>query len=198
MLNFTLAVFLLLITPGPGVLSLAGVGAAFGFRAAARYFLGLFIGTNLVALAVISGLAALILASPLIRTVLMVVSTGYLLYLAAKIAMAGSQIGFTAAPRQPGVRDGLILQAFNPKAYVVNTTLFSGFVIWPDAYGAEVAFKFVTLNLIWIAIHILWLLAGSKVKELDLAPRTQRIINIGMASAMLGVVALAAWAALRG
>jgi threonine/homoserine/homoserine lactone efflux protein len=198
MLNFTLAVFLLLITPGPGVLSLAGVGAAFGFRAAARYFLGLFIGTNLVALAVISGLAALILASPLIRTVLMVVSTGYLLYLAAKIAMAGSQIGFTAAPRQPGVRDGLILQAFNPKAYVVNTTLFSGFVIWPDAYGAEVAFKFVTLNLIWIAIHILWLLAGSKVKELDLAPRTQRIINIGMACAMLGVVALAAWAALRG
>ena len=30
MLTFALAVFLLIITPGPGVLSLAGVGAAYG------------------------------------------------------------------------------------------------------------------------------------------------------------------------
>ena len=34
MLTFVLAVFLLIITPGPGVLSLAGVGAAYGWRQA--------------------------------------------------------------------------------------------------------------------------------------------------------------------
>ena len=32
MLTFAAAVFLLIITPGPGVLSTAGVGAAFGWR----------------------------------------------------------------------------------------------------------------------------------------------------------------------
>jgi threonine/homoserine/homoserine lactone efflux protein len=32
MLTFALAVFLLIITPGPGVLSLAGVVAAYGWR----------------------------------------------------------------------------------------------------------------------------------------------------------------------
>jgi threonine/homoserine/homoserine lactone efflux protein len=32
MLTFALAVFLLIITPGPGVLLLAGVGAAYGWR----------------------------------------------------------------------------------------------------------------------------------------------------------------------
>jgi threonine/homoserine/homoserine lactone efflux protein len=53
-LSFTLAVFLLIVTPGPGVLSTAGVGAAYGFRFGLRYVSGLFIGTNLVALAVIS------------------------------------------------------------------------------------------------------------------------------------------------
>ncbi|MGB0853473.1 MAG: LysE family translocator, partial [Pikeienuella sp.] len=36
MLTFAAAVFFLLITPGPGVLSLAGVGASFGYRAGAR------------------------------------------------------------------------------------------------------------------------------------------------------------------
>lgn len=194
--TFALAVFLLIITPGPGVLSLAGVGAAYGFRAAFRYFMGLFIGTNLVALAVVTGLGALILASPVIRTVLLGLSTAYLLYLASKIAFAGSKIGFIAAERHPGIRDGIILQALNPKAYVVNTTLFSGFVFFPDAYTAEVLLKFLITNAIWTPLHFLWLWAGSKIKEMNLRPETQRVINIAMALAMLGVVALAAWTAL--
>ena len=65
MFAFAAAVFFLLITPGPGVLSTAGVGAGFGFRPGARYVLGLFLGTNLVALAVVSGLAALTVMTPL-------------------------------------------------------------------------------------------------------------------------------------
>lgn len=194
--TFALAVFLLIITPGPGVLSLAGVGAAYGFRAAFRYFLGLFIGTNLVALAVVTGVGALILASPVIRTLLLAASIAYLLYLASRIALAGSKIGFIAAERHPGIGDGILLQILNPKAYVVNTTLFSGFVFFADAYLLEVILKFVIVNAIWTPLHFLWLWAGSKIKELNLAPSTQRVINIAMALAMLGVVALAAFTAL--
>ncbi|GFE63602.1 LysE family translocator [Litoreibacter roseus] len=195
MLTFAAAVFLLIITPGPGVLSLAGIGAAFGFRAGVRYLIGLFIGTNLVALAVVTGLAALILANPVIRTLLFAASTAYLLYLAAKIALAGSRIGFVEASRQPGIRDGILLQAINPKAYVVNTTLFSGFVIFAEAYVAEVSVKFVILNIIWTAIHFVWLWAGASLKRMNLSAQTQRRINIGMALAMLSVVVLAIAAA---
>ena len=78
MIAFALAVFLLLITPGPGVLSLAGVGAAFGWRQGLSYLSGLFIGNNLVCVAVISGLATVILANPSIRMTLLVVSAAYL------------------------------------------------------------------------------------------------------------------------
>jgi threonine/homoserine/homoserine lactone efflux protein len=195
MLNFALAIFLLIITPGPGVLSLAGVGAAYGFKSGLRYLTGLFIGTNLVALAVVTGLGALILANPTIRFVLLGLSTCYLLYLAARIALAGSNIAFSPATRQPGIRDGLFLQAVNPKAYVVNTTLFSGFPIFPESYGLEIATKFLIINVIWLAIHFLWLWAGSAVKRMALPPRTQRVINVGMACAMLAVVGLAAWSA---
>ena len=49
MLAFALAALLLLITPGPGVMSLAGVGAAFGTRPGLAYMSGLCLGTNLVA-----------------------------------------------------------------------------------------------------------------------------------------------------
>ena len=70
--------------------------------------LGLLIGTNIVGLAVVSGLAAILLASPPIRIVLLAASTLYLLYLAARIAFAGSKIAFIEAQKKPGIRTGLI------------------------------------------------------------------------------------------
>lgn len=192
MLTFALACLLSFITPGPGVLTLAGVGSGFGFRAGLIYGVGLFIGTNLVALMVVTGLAAILFAEPAIRTVALWLSAAYLIYLAARIAFAGTRVGFVSAERAPGILGGVVLQVINPKAYVVNTTLFTGFSIWGDALQAEVAAKFVVINVIWIAIHLLWLAAGVSIHRLDLAPRTQRFINMGMALAMLGVVALAA------
>lgn len=197
MLTFAAAVFLLIITPGPGVLTTAGVGAAFGFRAGLAYVLGLFIGTNLVALAVVSGLAALVLANPYIRTALFAASTLYLLYLAARIAFAGSKVAFIEARSQPGALAGILLQTINPKAYVVNTTLFSGFVLFANAFTAEIVTKFLIINAIWIPIHLIWLYAGSILERLDLPQRTHRHINAAMALAMLAVVALAALSSLR-
>lgn len=197
MIAFFLAVFLLMSTPGPGVLSLAGVGAGFGARAALRYFLGLFIGTNLVALGVITGLAAIVFSFPMVRWVLMGLSMLYLVYLAARIAFAGSKIAFIEAKTPPGIRAGLLLQAINPKAYVVNTTLFTGFPFAPDNLLLETLSKLVIVNAIWIPIHIGWLLAGAGLHRLNLSARTQRIINYIMAALMLGVVILALAAGLN-
>ena len=191
MLTFATAVFFLLITPGPGVLSVAGVGSGYGHRAGSRYIAGLFIGTNLVALGVISGLAALILANALLRNILLAASLTYLVYLAWKIASAGVRLAFKATTKTPGIRDGIVLQALNPKAYAVNTTLFGGFGFMPDAPFAETLLKLALLNAIWLPIHFGWLYAGIRIHRMDLAPRLQRRINIAMALSMLLVVALA-------
>lgn len=196
MLTFAAAVFFLIITPGPGVLSAAGVGAAYGFRSGLRYVLGLFIGNNIVIAMVVTGLAALVLASPAIRTILFIASTLYLLYLALRIALAGSKVAFIEARSEPGVMAGILLQPINPKAYAVNTALFSGFAIFPDAYLTEAAVKLVIANAIWVPIHVLWVWFGGTLKRLDLPQRTQRAINIAMAASMLLVVGLAAWSAL--
>ena len=197
MLIFTLTVFMLFITPGPGVLSTAGVGAAYGFRPGLTYVAGLFVGTNTVALAVITGLAALILGLPGLRSVLMVASVAYLLYLAARIAMAGSRVAFIEAKSPPGALAGLLLQAINPKAYAVNTALISGFAFYPGSLLIETLLKLLIMNLIWIPVHLGWLWAGVTLHRLDLPERSHRIINIFMALAMLSVVALAIWSAMR-
>ena len=191
MLAFTFSVLLLLITPGPGVLSTAGVGAAFGFRAGLRYVAGLCIGTNLVALIVVSGLAAIVLAITWARNTLLVLSALYLLYIAARIAFAGKKIAFIHAEEIPGIRDALILQIINPKAYAVNLTWFSGFVLIPESLVAETLLKFLIINLIWIPIHLRWLAAGNVVNQLDLSPKAHFLINIAMALALVIVVGLA-------
>lgn len=198
MLSFTAAVLLLFITPGPGVLSTAGIGAAYGFRPGLSYVAGLFLGTNLVALAVISGLAALVLGVPGLRQALMVASVGYLLYLAARIALAGARIAFIEAKAPPGVLAGLMLQAINPKAYAVNTALITGFAFYPASLLVETLTKLLIMNLIWVPVHLGWLWAGVALHRLDLPEPVQRAINVGMALAMLGVVALAIWSAMKG
>lgn len=198
MLTFAAAVFFLIITPGPGVMTTAGFGAAYGFNASLRYVLGLFIGTNLVMLAVMTGLAAVILSVPWLRNVLMFASVAYLLYLAGRIAFAGAKVAFMEAKSPPGVLGGLMLQAINPKAYAVNTSLITGFDYAPDAFLFEMVSKALIMNVIWIPIHLAWLWAGVSLHRLNLSDRTQRTINILMALSMLGVVALALWSASRG
>lgn len=194
MLTFAAAVLFLIVTPGPGVLSLAGVGAAFGYRHGTRYLIGLFLGTNLVCLGVITGLAAAMLANPGLRTLFAIASAGYLCWLAIRIAFAGAKVAFIERTQPPGIRGGLLLQAINPKAYAVNTALFSGFAFMAERPALEIAIKLVILNTLWLAIHALWLWIGVTLRRLDLPARKQRAINIFMAASMLAVVVLAAFA----
>ena len=196
MLIFVAAAILLIITPGPGVLSLAGVGSAFGFRAGLKYFIGLFVGNNLVGVFVISGVGALVLADPVTRTVLLVLSSIYLIYLASTIALSGSNIGFKGYTRKPGIKSGVLLQIINPKAYVVNSTMYSGFLLFENAYFLEVIIKVLIVNTIWIPVHFLWLYIGVFIKRLDLSLSIQRTINYFMAIAMVLVVVLSVIAAL--
>lgn len=192
MLTFLAAIFFLLITPGPGVLTTAGVGAGFGYAPGLRYVFGLFIGSNLVAFAVVSGLAAILFSVPAVRTTLLAASACYLLYLAAKIAFSGSKIAFIHAERAPGIWGGVLLQIINPKAYTVSTTLFTGFPFLPESLFWETTLKLVIMNAVWIPVHILWLAAGVTLHRLDLSKRAHFLINMLMAVSMLAVVGLAA------
>jgi threonine/homoserine/homoserine lactone efflux protein len=192
MIAFALAVFLLLVTPGPGVLSLAGVGAAFGWRQGISYLSGLFIGNNLVCIAVISGLATMILASPSIRMALMIISAAYLGYLAFRIAFSGAKIAFIQSPK-PGLGTGTTIQLINPKAYAVHITLFSGFAFYPNDFFSETAVKLLIANVIWILIHFFWLYLGVKINQLKLPEKVQRNINVFMAICLLAVVGLSVW-----
>ena len=196
MIEFIIAVVFLLITPGPGVLTTAGIGAAYGYRAGLGFVGGLMLGGFINMMIVISGLAALVLAIPSLRLVLLIGSVAYLLYLAWRIASAGAKVGFAPADTPLGLKNGLMLQFINPKAYVVSTTLFSGFIFLPENPVLEVVLKLIVFNLIWLPVHLVWLGFGAKIGSLNLPQSRQRAINIGMALALVAVVGIALWTSL--
>ena len=190
MLVFATVSFLMFITPGPGVLSLAGVGAAFGWRQGLLYMTGLFLGHVIVSVAVITGLAAILLAEPVVRTILLFLSAAYLGYLAFRIAFAGSKISFIEMINAPGFMTGMTLQFINPKAYAVHTTFFTGFAFYPDSFTIEISLKFLIMNFIWIILHLAWLYAGCKINELNLSATAQKWVNLLMATSLCVVVGL--------
>ena len=83
---------------------------------------------------------------------LLIISVGYLVYLSLNIALAGAKIAFIHITK-PGVVSGLTLQFINPKAYAVNTTLFSGFAFYPKSLIIETGIKLIIANFIWLLLH---------------------------------------------
>ena len=191
MVSFLVSVILLTATPGPGVLSVAGVGAAFGAPAGLRYLFGVFIGTNAVALLAASGLAALMMAQPGLRLALTILSVTYLGWLAFRIARQGDRLALTEHARPPGIRSGVTLQVLNPKCHAVNLSLFSGFPLFDQVVGLEIATKFLLINAVWIPVHIGWLSAGAGLAKLDISAGWRRALNLAMAATMLAAVLLA-------
>jgi threonine/homoserine/homoserine lactone efflux protein len=189
MIPFALAVFFMIVTPGPAVLALAGVGAAFSFKVGLKFLVGLTIGYLLVWTIVITGFASIIFSIPYMRTIFLIISSVYLIYLSLKIILRGSEIAFINPKRIPNLFDGIILQLINPKAYAFHSILLTGFVVFPDNFILETTWKFVVMNLIWIPLHIGWLILGSSIEKINLKPRIQKRINITMGSSLL-IVAL--------
>lgn len=80
--------FVATVTPGPNNLMLMASGANFGFRRTLPHMLGITGGVSVLALLIGAGLMALFDALPALNLVLKVLSIGYLLWLAFKIATA--------------------------------------------------------------------------------------------------------------
>ena len=74
--------------------------------------------------------------------------------------------------------------------------MYSGFLLFENAYFLEVIIKVLIVNTIWIPVHFLWLYIGVFIKRLDLSLSIQRTINYFMAIAMVLVVVLSVIAAL--
>ena len=148
------------------MLSLAGVGTAYGWKISVQYLGGLWIGNNLVSFAVISGLAALLLADPLVRNVSLVYLRQSICCVSGwQVAFAGSKVAFIPSECSGTGHRGVTLQLIKSLGLcgAQHVTIHWFCVSCPEDAAIEMRIKVVLSNLIWVLdTYFLVLYAGVK------------------------------------
>jgi threonine/homoserine/homoserine lactone efflux protein len=181
---FTLAAFVLILTPGPDMTLFIGetlrAGRARGFAAMFGAVSGVLVHSTLAAI----GLSALLVASATAYTVLKIIGVAYLLWLGLQAIRHGSALTITAetgTPR-PLVQSylmGLGVNLLNPKIVMFFVTFLPQFVSAsdPDA-GAKLLFLgvyFIGLGIPTCALLIIT--AERFTGAIRRAPRVMRAID---------------------
>ncbi|MGP1396583.1 MAG: LysE family translocator [Inquilinaceae bacterium] len=171
--------FVTSVTPGPNNLMLMASGANFGFRRTIPHMLGVSIGFILMVVLVGAGLVQIFDAVPVSYTILKVVSVGYLLFLAWKIA--------TAAPPRETERSGTpitfvqaaLFQWVNPKAWAMALTAIS--VYAPSQSLPAIAVVAVIFGMVNLPSVGSWTILGQQMRRLLTNPARLRAFNVTMA-----------------
>ena len=186
-----LAGFVLMGSPGPATLSLAGIGAAYGARAGLPYLFGIFAGTIGVLLVIATGVTGLVLAVPAVRTVIVVAASAYIVYLAWRIATAPPVAADQGAAGAPSFAGGLALAIANPKAYAAIGAVYAGATLAQGDLVADAALKIAALTLVIVVVNSAWLWFGALISAGLRDPRASRVINVIFAVLLVASVALA-------
>ena len=174
------------ITPGPNNLMLLASGTNFGFRRTVPHMLGISLGHALMVALLGLGLAQLFDAYPPFRLALQIVSTGYLLYLAWKIANAAPPADNGEAPQGKPFTflQAAAFQWVNPKAWYMAIYAITNFTpensgLWGPLWVATV---FSATNLPSVAV---WAALGTQLRRLLTRPRLLRAFNWTMAALLV-------------
>lgn len=156
-------VFLGLFSPGPNVILLTTSGARFGFRPTLPHLFGVALGVGIIAFFTGLGLGALIVAAPVMRLVLMLIASFWILLMAWALWHAKpTQSKYTDRPFT--FLEAVLFQWVNPKIWAVAVAA-SAMVsnVAPISQAVILAVVFSTTNL---GVCLFWTYAGSLLKSL--------------------------------
>ena len=173
------------ITPGPNNVLLTASGARFGFRRTLPHVLGISAGMGLMLMLVAMGLGALFQQWPLLQTLLRVLGSGYLLWLALLIARAAP---LNSAPAPGGaekqtpwaIYQAVLFQFINPKAWLMSISAIGSFTLLGEQYWSSVALLVVIFCLICLKTCLLWAQFGVQVARWLRTPQAWRRFNLAM------------------
>jgi threonine/homoserine/homoserine lactone efflux protein len=176
------------VTPGPNNLLLWASGASAGFARTVPHVVGTALGLGLMALLVAAGLGAVVTSVPAVTTVLKVLGSVYLLWLAWRLLGAGAFARGTVA-RPMTVWQAIAFQLVNAKAWIFALgaiTTFSPAGMPGLAGGALVA---AIMALVILPTAALWAGAGGALARIVDSPRARRIVNVSLATLLVASVA---------
>lgn len=175
--------FVTTVTPGPNNLMLMASGANFGFRRTMPHMLGIVGGVCLMAFLVGAGLMALFETVPALEMALGVLSVGYLLWLAFKIATAAPLGDSAAAGRPMTVWQAAAFQWVNPKAWAMCLSAVTLYA--PDRSMLSVAIVTGAFALVAFPAIAVWAWLGTVIRQWLSSTARLRAFNVSMAALLI-------------
>ena len=171
------------ITPGPNNLMLMASGANYGFRKTIPHMLGISVGFSVMMALTGLGMAQVFDLYPHSYTALKIVSVGYLIFLAWKIANAAPIKERDAASKPMTFLQAAAFQWVNPKAWAMALTAITVYIadngLWMLLLGAVF---FATVNLPSVTI---WTVMGQQMARFLTNPARLRAFNWTMATLLI-------------
>lgn len=187
---FAVTATALLGSPGPGIAALVAVGRTHGLTAGMRYYTGLQVGLALAAGISAAGLFSLLAAFPHALRVMTWLATGYLLYLAYRIATSPVGGASGALPNRASASAGLLLGLTNPKSYVAFASLVAFRPLYAPHPGWDAFAKWTLMVLIMVVVDFAWLAAGVALRRARLSPPGERALNLLLAATIVAAALL--------
>lgn len=198
-LAFVAASTVLLIIPGPTILTVISYSMAHGRHANVPLVAAVALGDSTALLLSLLGLGALLATSAFWFTVVKWAGGLYLLYLGIKLLRAGISPAELAAPAAPGSRWKLfahtwLVTALNPKGIVFFVAFLPQFITPGAGLTQQLWVLAVTFVLLATINATLYAVFAGSARRLLASPRAQRRFNIAGGSLLMaaGVWALLA------
>jgi threonine/homoserine/homoserine lactone efflux protein len=181
------------ITPGPSNVMITATGSAVGIARGLPCTLGAAAGMASLLFTAALGLGQLILGYPEILRAMNWCGAAFLLWLAWKIAWAGST-GESSATKPVGFIGAAFFQWVNPKGWLVAVGAASTY-LQPDT-GSQVL-QALVLALLFFSVAfpsgLVWLVLGASMQGLLRNEQHARVFNITMALALAASVVMILW-----
>lgn len=175
-------------TPGPANMALLATGAAYGFRRAVPFMVGVLLGKQLIIWPIGLGLMQLANANPTLFTLLKYASAAYMIWLAWRIAHLKLKPG--TVEKVPGFTAGLIVHPLNPKAWAMITAGFTNFVPPETSPLTGTAVIAASLFLAQLLLHPIWTASGEKIARAVATKPAERYLMWVLASLTVASVLL--------
>jgi threonine/homoserine/homoserine lactone efflux protein len=172
------------ITPGPNNIMLMSSGATFGLRRTVPHIAGISGGCALMVLILGWSLSGVARHVPSLHLGLHVVSTGYMLWLAWRIATAVGPGEAEARGRPLNVVEAAAFQWVNPKAWAMILGAVTSFAR-PQTMAWDVPMIAAVLIAVGLPSITLWAASGSALRQALGRPVALRIFNYTMAALLV-------------
>ncbi|MCP3688739.1 MAG: LysE family translocator [Gammaproteobacteria bacterium] len=176
------------ITPGPNNIMIMASGVNFGMLRSLPHLMGICFGFAIMVVLIGMGFGMVFHKLPILYEIIKIVGILYLLYLAWRIAKAGSQSGEQTRRKPFTFIQSALFQWLNPKAWIMGSSAIAAYTrVDEDIFLQVLLIAFIFLLVAFPSTGS-WLVFGRTIQRFLQKPVHQNVFNISMALLLVATV----------